>query len=261
MPVVSLRTTYLGIELLAKAGRSQRSFCYVALDGNLKLIAIGTGDLDETLAYTGGQTEAFVAINAPRQPNLGLMRQDAYRQKLDPPPAAASWQDYRVVEYLLRQHHIPVLNTSAQKDRCPPWVQSGFELYNQLEKLGFCVYSENQELRQTLEVHPLTVFSALLGQAPFGRESLEGRLQRQLILNQKGIEVADPMRFFEEVTAFKLLRGVLPLEGIFSPGELDAFAGAYTAWAAANRPDEITLLGDAEEGQIVVPVKSFKEHY
>jgi hypothetical protein len=36
---------------------------------------------------------------------------------------------------------------------------------------------------------------------------------------------------------------------------------AYTAWVAANHPEQITRLGDAQEGQIVLPVAELKERY
>ena len=218
MTAITPRTTFVGIQLLSNIGHSHRTFCYIGLDGSLKLVGIGTGTFEEVLAYAGGQVEAFVAVNAPRQPNMGLMRQETYRQKLELPPKTASWRDYRVVEFLLRQRRIPVLRTGSIREKCPPWMQDGFELFSQLDKLGFCAYPAENDLRQTLEVHPHAVFCALLGQAPFGRESLEGRLQRQLILNQKGVEVSDPMRFFEEVTPYKLLNGVLPLDEIYSFG-------------------------------------------
>ncbi len=43
--------------------------------------------------------------------------------------------------------------------------------------------------------------------------------------------------------------------------ELQALALAYTAWMAANHPEEISVLGDVQEGQIVVPVKKMKDRY
>ncbi len=261
MPGITLRTTYVGIELLADTGKGRRTFSYVSLDHDLKLLAVGEGSLNDVLAYAGSQSEVFVAINSPRRPNQGLMRKEEVRQRLVPLPKAPSWHDHRVAEYLVRQHNIPILPTSNQATACPPWMQAGFELFSQLEKLGFAPYPAEDSLRQSLEVHSHATFCALLAQAPFPRDSLEGRLQRQLVLFEQGIKLPDPMRFFEEVTTFKLLHGVLPLKEIYSSWGLDAAAAGFTAWKAANKPAEVTLLGAPEEGQIVIPVQTLKERY
>jgi hypothetical protein len=261
MSGVTLRITYVGIDLAADTNKDRRNFSYVALDHELKLLAIGAGSLNDVLAYVGGQSEVFVAVNSPRRPNQGLMRKEEVRQALVPQPKMPSWRNHRVAEYLLWQHNIHILPTPNPIDACPPGMQMGFELFCQLEAIGFAAYPAEDNLRQSLEVHSHATFCALLGQAPFGRDSLEGRLQRQLVLHQQGIKVPDPMLFFEEVTTFKLLHGVLPLKDISTPEELDAYAAAYTGWCAATKPGEVTLLGASEEGQIVVPIQTLKERY
>jgi predicted RNase H-like nuclease len=88
---------------------------------------------------------------------------------------------------------------------------------------------------------------------PFPKHTLEGRIQRQLILHALNINVPDAMLFFEEITRHRLLNGILPSENLYSPGELDALVAAYTAWLAANQPDKVCLVGDPHEGQIVLP--------
>jgi hypothetical protein len=75
------------------------------------------------------------------------------------------------------------------------------------------------------------------------------------------LKIPDPMLFFEEITSHRLLNGVLPVEHLSSPGELDALVSAYTAWFAANHPDQLTLLGDAQEGQVAIPSINLKSHY
>jgi hypothetical protein len=82
----------------------------------------------------------------------------------------------------------------------------------------------------------------------FPRQSLEGRLQRALILYDEGLQIPDPMDFFEEITRHKLLQGVLPSENIYSSRQLDALAMAYVAWTAGN-PEENT----AARGQLLLP--------
>ncbi len=242
---------------LSRGSRSGDEFTYAALDPDLRLLAIGRGSQADLLAYLGGQPSALVAINAPRRPGIGLMRQDSVRQALDPPPRPGSWLKYRVAEYQLR---FPLLPTPEDIDACPAWMRCGFELYRQLESLGFAEYPGNDEMssaeqpRQLLEVHAFASFSRLLGLAPFPADTLEGRLQRQLILHELGVRVADPMAFFEEVTPRRLLHGVLPLKNVLTPVELDALVAAYTAYLAAQRPQQVSLLGAPEEGQIVVPL-------
>ena len=48
---------------------------------------------------------------------------------------------------------------------------------------------------------------------------------------------------------------------LYSQGQLDALVAAYTAWQAATHPLEITALGDASEGLVVLPVAELKRHY
>jgi hypothetical protein len=69
------------------------------------------------------------------------------------------------------------------------------------------------------------------------------------------------MNFFEEVTRHRLLKGSLPLDHLYQAGELDALAAAYTAFTAANHPNQITLIGAPEEGKLVVPVPELKQKY
>jgi hypothetical protein len=112
-----------------------------------------------------------------------------------------------------------------------------------------------------MEVYPHASYSVLLGVLPLQKHTLEGRLQRQLALYEQGLQVPDPMRFFEEITRHRLLKGILPLEELYSPGELDALVAAYTAWKTAVHPEDVALLGDPEEGQIVLPAVEIKAKF
>ncbi len=64
-----------------------------------------------------------------------------------------------------------------------------------------------------LETHPHAAFCALLGQLPLPKPTLEGRLQRQIVLYEQGMGIKDPMGFFEEITRHKLVAGH-PSDGI-----------------------------------------------
>ena len=112
-----------------------------------------------------------------------------------------------------------------------------------------------------LEIYPHAAYTVLLKKIPFLKKTLEGRIQRQLILHSLSLAVPDPMRIFEEFTRFKILQGQLPLEGLFSVEELEAVIAAYTAWKAAVEPDEITRVGDPKEGEIVIPSRDLKPKY
>jgi len=65
--------------------------------------------------------------------------------------------------------------------------------------------------------------------------------------------VNDPMGFFEEITRYHIRQGIMPEEEIYPAPTLSALAAAYIAWQAGNEPDQLALLGIAEEGQIAAP--------
>ena len=248
--------TFIGID--PTAGR--RPFSYVALEKDLSLLALGEGEINEVLAFVAGQRQAYVAVCAPRQPNQGLMEQGPLRERLKPPPRSGRWRGFRVAEYLLRQHNISCPQTSSVEENCPQWMQMGFTLFRRLQSLGYQPYPNDAGL-QWLEVYPHASFSSLLGVIPFPKYSLEGRIQRQLILHEQGLQISDPMRLFEEITRHRLLQGILPLENLHGPAELDAMVAAYTAWQAANHPENTCLIGEAAEGQIVLPVSELRPSY
>jgi hypothetical protein len=158
-----------------------------------------------------------------------------------------------VVEYLLRQKRINCPKTPAVEENAPAWMQRSFALFRRLEAMGFQAYPQPGQLRW-LEVYPHAAFSVWLERTPFPKMTLEGRLQRQLVLYDHELRIHDPMEFFEEVTRYRLRHGILPLEKLYKPGELDALAAAYLAWLAGNQPDDLLMLGDPAEGQVALPV-------
>jgi hypothetical protein len=52
------------------------------------------------------------------------------------------------------------------------------------------------------------------------------------------------MEFFEEITRYKLMQGILPFENLYSSKELDALVGAYVAWMTANKPGQFIMQGE-----------------
>jgi hypothetical protein len=250
-------SSYLGID--PTAGR--KPFAYAALDNQLHLTALGHGNLDEVLAITAGQHQAIVAVCAPRRPSQGLMKNPEVRDRLTPPPRPGRWMNFRLAEYLLRQHNISCYKTPADEKACPNWMKMGFTLYRHLERMGYQPHPSQGSALQWLEVYPHASYCCLLGRVPLPKNSLEGRIQRQLVLYQQKISVPDPMDLIKGITSQRLLEGDWPLEHLYSQGELDALVAAYTAWQAANHPKQITALGDASEGLVILPVAELKRHY
>lgn len=256
-PHVFHQTTYIGVDPTA----GKKPFVYASLNQDLSLLNLSYGDMDHTLAFLAGQNTCYVAVCAPYQPNLGLMDQEEIRQKLIPPPKPGRWRNTRVAEYILRRHHISVTPTSHREQDCPRWMQKGFNFYRRLLQLGYVRFPKESHPLQFLEVYPHASFTVLLGLNPMPKQTLEGRLQRQLILYEKNVQIPDPMRFFEEITRYKLLRGNFPINIVLSSAELDAISAAYVAWLAVNQPQSVTFIGDEREGQIVLPGVELKTHY
>jgi len=250
-------TSFIGIDPTA----GQRPFAYAALDHELCLLALGQGDIEEVLAFVAGQRSARVGVCAPRRPNQGLMDQPEVRENLSPAPRPGRWTNFRLAEYQLRQHNIRIPQTPSKEEDCPGWVRMGFNLFRRLEKLDYQPYPRQDADRQWLEIYPHACFAVLLGRNPFPKHTLEGRLQRQLILYERKVNIPDPMRIFEEITRHRLLQGILPLANLYPSEELDALAAAYTAWVTASQPEDVFLLGDAREGEIVLPVSQLNHSY
>lgn len=238
--------TFVGVDF-----SSSRAPCvWAAIDFQARLLALGAGEMDEALAFLGGLPRALVAVNAPPRPNLGLLREA--RLTLEGVGRAL---DMRLADYELRQRGIHAAATPARREFCPGWMQNAFEFYRRLEALGYQPESVEGAARRWLETQPAACFFQWAGSPPLPRSTLEGRLQRQLILVEEGLQLRDPMDFFEELTRHKLLKGILPLEQLYSSEQLDALAAAGLAWRAATRPAEILRLGDPAEGQLLLPLR------
>ena len=245
------RATFIGID----PASSGNKFAYAALDDQRQPLALGEGDLDEVLAFVGGQQQAVVAIHAPPRLNRGLMADPARRQTYALSPDSARWRNLRLAEYELVHRKLPVYQTPAKEKDLKGWMRTSIKLYTRLQSLGFGFFSQDQESppRALLEYVPQVCYWLWLGHEPFAARSLEGRLQRQLVLYDLGLDIPEPMRFFEEITRHRILQGQLPDDLLYSAGELQALSGALLAWLSVKRPSEIDLLGDPQEGQIMVP--------
>lgn len=238
---------------------ANKSFTYAALDKNLNLIALSDGELDDVTAFAAGQQFATVAINAPAKVNRGLVREKIKKEMLTPHKIRAA--EYRLAEYQLREKGIAVSGTPASVGVCPAWMQVGFSLYRKLEKMGFKKYIGENQTHQMIETHPHACYCVLSGDAPLPKPTLEGKLQRQLLLYERGVRIKDPMDFFEEITRHKMIKGIWPHELLHSPEQLDALVAAFTAWMVVNKPEQTISIGDEKEGKIFLPVSELKEKF
>jgi hypothetical protein len=63
------------------------------------------------------------------------------------------------------------------------------------------------------------------------------------------------MNFIEEITPYKLVNGLLPLEQIHPAYTLNAWMAALTLWLAHHKPLRVACLGATEEGTLLLPLR------
>jgi hypothetical protein len=253
--MVLSKRTFIGID--PSGGR--HPFTYAAIDEDCQLIGLAAGEIEDALAFLSGQQTIVLAVNAPRNPSDGLVRKNLEMQGLT--AGRLRGADMRLAEYELHECGIAISPTPSRKEACAAWIQMGFDFFYKLDVMGFKPFPTDPEAYQWLETHPHAAYCVLLGQLPLPKPTLEGRLQRQLALYERGMGIRDPMGFFEEITRHRLLKSVLPMEIIYTSEELDALVAAYTAYLAFNQPNEVIWVGNKQEGQIVLPVSRLKETY
>jgi predicted RNase H-like nuclease len=241
---------------------------YVALDSRLHILEQRDGNLEAVLEAVARYESAVCAVDAPQSPNGGLLAQPEVRQQYGLRPYSTTWSQFKVCEFLLRQHGIGIYNTPLEAAEAHSWMQLGWELYDRLRGQGYQPHSpeeppagETRPPKTYIEVHPHACFTVLLDRFPYKKTTLVGRLQRQLLLYECRVDVPDPMEVFEEVTRHRLLAGTLEFRGLLTHDELDALVAAYTAYLVSAQPQNVSWVGDPAEGQIVVPVEKMKEKY
>ncbi len=241
---------YIGIDLTP----GKKAIALAALDSSLVPITLRQGDLQEALAFLGGQQSARVAVCGPARPSQNILIDVEKRANLLIPLTPGRPGNMRVAEYQLGQAGLPIYRTPAALEDAPSWMQTSFSLYRQLEKMGFEPYQPGKEVaRQMLETPAELCLRAWLPGSPMPPNTLLGRIQRQLALYDLGLELPDPMEFFEEITRFRILQGALPESSIYPLGQLNALAAAYLAYLSHVHPEQITLVGVPAEGQIAIP--------
>lgn len=247
---------YIGID--PTTGRGMLTFA--VLNRQLEIMIISKGTPDRVANLVLGYSNAICAINSPSGPNEGLMAKIAYREKLGLNPKTRLYASYRVCEYELRRRGIGLYRAPRKPAKARPWMKLGWEVYDLLQKGGYVMHPQDgaQQLVETLS-H--ASFAALLQKRPYRKTTLEGRLQRQLALFNEGLDIEDPMTFFEEWTRHRIVSGELVYDDLLEPIELDALVAAYTGLLLSEAPEHITLVGDADEGIIAVPAATLEDRY
>lgn len=251
----STHLKYIGID---PAGGSER--LQIAIFNEI-------GALERTLVCPSGElypiiTEAsrvIVAVNSPMKLNNGKLREARLSSDLPEMHIPGRNVDMRVAEFILRAKGIHVNMTPSISALCTQAVRAGFEVYAQLEKAGYSA-STNSD-RAMVESNAHAVFCALAGMSPLTKLTLEGRLQRQLLLFDGGLQIKDPMEFLEEVTRHKLLKGILPWDELYTFEELDAMAMGLMAYYLGNSEKPSIPIGDLDEGMIYLPTPQLLERY
>jgi len=240
---------FMGIDPSTQRG----AITYVSIDNHLHPVKMGTGDLEKVLQTIAEQQPRIVGISAPPKLNQGIVADPDRRTDWGIPAKRGRPMDCRVAEYEILQKGVEIYRTPSREAKAKGWMRTGFEIYDGLKGMGFGPYKEGSEGQQWIEAPPETCFWLWLEGNVMAADSLEGRIQRQLSLYALGMDIPDPMNFFEEITRYRLLKGILVEKGLYSSTELNAIASAYMAWAVVQRPREVTFVGDEGEGQILVP--------
>lgn len=249
-------TVFIGIDPTAGV----RPITYAVLDGRLRIKTLRTAPLEEVLADVLTYPAVVCGVDAPAGRNRGLLADPDTRARLGLSADRHTYSRYRLCEYELRRRGIHVYSTPPDEQRIPRWMRVGWELYERLRAAGFVDYPL-QGVRRLFETYPHAAYTVLIKKRPYAKTSIEGLLQRQLVLYEEGVGVPDPMRALEEWTRHRLRTGQLDLGIIYGHDELDALMAAYTAYIVEREPYNMTALGDPAEGLIVLPAANLQDAY
>lgn len=255
--LTSSTVTMIAVGIDWTSGR--QALTYAALDRDLRVLSLAEAELDDLIEYLAGHASSHVAVNSPSHVNTGVIRKRLESQR--GAAHAIRGADIREAEHELRERSIPIGGTPRTEALSPGWMQLGFELYRRLAALAFKPFPLRDAERQWLETHPHSGFCTLLGRPPLARPTVEGRLQRALVLFERGVRIHDPMAFLEEITRHRLLHGLLPMELVPAQEQLDALLAAYTAWLSIVRPGDVTQVGNRHEGFVTLPVSQLQDKY
>jgi hypothetical protein len=230
-----------------------------ALSPRLEVQFIRNLTVEEAAAELSGLGEISLAIGGP------LSAHPSFADAFSPSGKAlrrGKPDRAREAEAEIRRRGIPIRRLPAEEGAAPASVRAGFQLARELSERGFLDgEAARGSPRFLMEAQPAACAAVLLGRLPFARATLEGRIQRQLLLLRERVALPDPMESLEEMTAHHILSGRLSLRGICKPEELDALLAAYAAWRAFCLPETVTWLGRDSDGWICLPAKQLLDKY
>ncbi len=246
---------FAGVDL----STSRRGLTVALLSPRLDVLSVELKSLTDAVAELSARPEIAVALGSP-------LHRCAANTEPDPPAEdpqhRSAARRTRAADADLSRRGIPVRRAPICESDAPAWMRCGFDLARQLAACGFTEGKDaGAEARFLLEVHPTACASVLLGRLPYGRGTLEGRIQRQLALLRERVALPDPMDALEELTAHHILSGRMELRGIYEAGELDALLAAFTAWRAHAHPDSVAWLGDDADGWMCLPFRELLDRY
>lgn len=193
---------------------------------------------------------AGIDISSGRKPLTFVVLDDDLKVML-----LERWDVSQVINHLEQFERVilAVNILSGRKSTANRGQKISTDLKQRIVQAGFKPYLTSNAPRQWVETNPPECFRSLAAQTLLPRRTLGGQLQRALILYEQGLQIDDPMDFFEEITRHHVLAGVMPTELLYSSSELDALAAASVAWMLVNKPVQVDLTKDLGEGMIVIP--------
>lgn len=239
-------TTFIGIDVQA----IQKPYFYYALNDSLEILACGHGRLGDVLAYLAGQASALVAVNGP----ICLVRPDSAPVQgglFDIDQSNSDGNQRTGDSALASRGFQPAIHLQEGK-KVLLWVERSLELTAGIRQLGY-EESNSGKSRTFFETHSDAAYWLVTGSLPYDSRSLEGRLQRQLLLYEFGFTVKDPMTFLEEFTRYRLRTAQIPMGQVLPAHELRALMSAATAWLVDRRPEAVEHFGETCKGEIFLP--------
>jgi hypothetical protein len=254
-PILDSNRVYAGVDFSAGKG----AVTVALLTARLDVRSVKQLTVEKAAEELASCAEITAAVGGPLRP-----RRIEPAESVPAGQAAAKGKPKRAraADAELGRRGIPVRRVPPPDGAAPVWMRTAFRLAGDAAARGFLEgKAALGSPRVLLETHPAACAAALLGRLPFGRNTLEGRIQRQLALLRERVALPDPMDALEELTAHHILSGCLALNGIRRPDELDALLAAFAAWRASSAPDAVSWVGDDADGWICLPKKDLLGKY
>ncbi|NLF50169.1 MAG: hypothetical protein GX577_03450 [Leptolinea sp.] len=237
--------TYIGIDVQA----SVKPFFYSAINADLEIIACGHVQLNDVEAYLSGHSSALVAVNGPvcgRSPQQESIQSGLF----DEPLTNNRFICTRTGDRELAARGFHCVDFSG---KIPVWIKRSLDLSDRLRGLDYSLSGSESSHRAFFETHCDAGYWLSTGAVPYDFRTLEGRLQRQMILCEFGFSVQNPMIFLEEFTRYRLRTSQVPADQILAGYELRALFAAATALLFDLREEAVEVLGERGNGELVLP--------